>query len=113
MTEVDERKREQKYIDMYKHRDKMSTSAIRDQVNRIRTENELIVRKGESNEYGQFMYFEPVTFVPIDLDALLPELMAPAEKELLNNYHKKVYDLIAPHLTSEEKIWLKHNTRTI
>ena len=40
LTEVDERKREQKYIDMYKHRDKMSTSAIRDQVNRIRTENE-------------------------------------------------------------------------
>ncbi|MDD3141469.1 MAG: aminopeptidase P family N-terminal domain-containing protein [Lachnospiraceae bacterium] len=79
----------------------------------IRTENELIVRKGEANEYGQFMYFEPVTFVPIDLDALLPELMAPSEKEFLNSYHKKVYDLIAPHLTTDEKAWLKHNTRAI
>lgn len=40
LTEVNERKREQRYIDMYKHRDKMSTSAIREQVNRIRAENE-------------------------------------------------------------------------
>lgn len=40
LTEVDERKREQDYIDMYKHRDKMSTSAIREQVNRLRAENE-------------------------------------------------------------------------
>lgn len=40
LTEVNERKREQDYIDMYKHRDKMSTTAIREQVNRMRTENE-------------------------------------------------------------------------
>lgn len=40
LTEVNERKREQRYIDMYKHRDKMSTSAIREQVNRIKAENE-------------------------------------------------------------------------
>ena len=40
LTEVNEREREQRYIDMYKHRDKMSTSAIREQVNRIRAENE-------------------------------------------------------------------------
>lgn len=40
LTEVNERKREQKYIDMYKHRDKMSTTAIREQVNRMRAENE-------------------------------------------------------------------------
>lgn len=40
LTEVNEREREQKYIDMYKHRDKMSTAAIREQVNRMRAENE-------------------------------------------------------------------------
>lgn len=40
LTEVNEHKREQRYIDMYKHRDKMSTSAIREQVNRIKAENE-------------------------------------------------------------------------
>lgn len=40
LTEVDEAKREKDYIDMYKHRDKMSTSAIREQVNRLKAENE-------------------------------------------------------------------------
>ncbi len=34
----------------------------------IRTENELLVRKGQKTEYGQFLYFEPITYVPIDLD---------------------------------------------
>lgn len=40
LTEVNERKREQRYIDMYKHRDKMSTSAIREQIKRIEAEND-------------------------------------------------------------------------
>lgn len=79
----------------------------------IRTENELLVRKGVKNEYGQFMYFEHITFVPIDLDAINPELMTEKEKTLLNDYHKKVYQLIAPHLTEEEEKWLKEYTRAI
>ncbi|MEG0189810.1 MAG: aminopeptidase P family protein [Lachnospiraceae bacterium] len=79
----------------------------------VRTENELIVRKGEANEYGQFMYFEPITFVPIDLDAIIPELMSPVEKAELNKYHEQVYANIAPHLTEEERAWLKVNTRAI
>lgn len=40
LTEVSERKREQRFIDMYKHRDKMSTSAIREQIKRIEAEND-------------------------------------------------------------------------
>ena len=79
----------------------------------IRTENELLVCKGEKNEYGQFMYFEPITFVPIDLDAINPDLMTEKEKKLLNDYHKKVYELIAPHLAEEEKEWLKKYTQAI
>lgn len=79
----------------------------------IRTENELLVCKGEKNEYGQFMYFEPITFVPIDLDAINPGLMTEKEKKLLNDYHKKVYELIAPHLAEEEKEWLKKYTQAI
>ena len=27
--------------------------------------------------------------------------------ELLDNYHKMVYEMISPYLTLEEKIWLK------
>ncbi|MDQ0150968.1 aminopeptidase P family protein [Eubacterium multiforme] len=79
----------------------------------IRTENELIVRKGNKNEFGQFMYFDPVTYAPIDLDAIEPEDLNRDEKLYLNNYHKLVYKKIAPHLTDEEREWLKFYTREV
>jgi len=79
----------------------------------VRTENELVVRKGEKTEYGQFLYFEPITYVPIDLDAILPEMMTAEDKEQLNAYHAKVYEVVAPHLNDEEREWLKEYTRAI
>lgn len=79
----------------------------------IRTENELICRKGEKNEYGQFMYFENITCAPIDLDAILPEEMTETERRRLNDYHKMVYDALSPYLSQEEKEWLKEYTRAI
>ena len=79
----------------------------------IRTENELICRKAEKNEYGQFMEFEIITYAPIDLDAILPEEMTASERKLLNDYHKMVYEKIAPFLTKEEQDWLKVYTREI
>lgn len=79
----------------------------------VRTENELLVRKGPKNEYGQFLYFEPITYVPIDLDAIIPEMLTDQEREQLNEYHKKVYEIVAPHLSDEEREWLKEYTRAI
>lgn len=79
----------------------------------IRTENELLVCKGEKNEYGQFMYFEPLTLVPIDLDAIDPAQMNVQERELLNAYHRRVRDTIGPHLPEKEREWLEDYTREI
>ncbi len=79
----------------------------------IRTENELICKKAEKNEYGQFMEFENITYAPIDLDAVIPEEMTGTERKLLNNYHKMVYGKISPYMTLEEKEWLKEYTRAI
>lgn len=79
----------------------------------IRIENEIVVRKAEKNEYGQFMDFEVITFAPIDLDAIEESLMLKDEKVYLNNYHKQVYDKISPYLNEEEKQWLKTYTREI
>jgi len=76
-------------------------------------ENELLVRKGIKNEYGQFMYFEPITFVPFDLDAVEPSLLLNSEKQQLNEYHKQVFDAVSPYMTSEEIEWLKKYTRAI
>lgn len=68
----------------------------------IRTENELVCRKAEKNEYGQFMEFENITYAPIDLDGIDPEQMSPREKQMLNDYHKKVYEVLSPYMTEEE-----------
>ena len=79
----------------------------------IRTENELLCKKAEKNEYGQFMEFEIITYAPIDLDAILPEEMTAAERGRLNAYHAMVYEKISPFLDGQEREWLKKYTREI
>ncbi|MBN8047009.1 aminopeptidase P family protein [Paraclostridium bifermentans] len=79
----------------------------------IRIENELITKKAEKNEYGQFMEFEVVTFAPIDLDAINVDDLNKEERDYLNNYHRLVYEKISPYLTEEENVWLKKYTRGV
>ncbi len=79
----------------------------------IRTENLMVCKKAEKNAYGQFMKFEYLTFVPIDLDALDISIMEQRDIEYLNEYHKQVYENIGPYLTDEEQDWLKEVTRSV
>ena len=79
----------------------------------IRTENELICRKGIKNADGQFMYFEPVTYAPIDLDGIDPAYLTDKERRTLNDYHAMVYGKLFDYLTAEEREWLKEYTRSI
>lgn len=79
----------------------------------IRLENELICRKGQKNEYGQFMYFENITLVPFDLDLVEVSQLNETEKRYLNEYHAKVFEKIAPLLSEEEAEWLKENTQAV
>lgn len=79
----------------------------------IRTENELICVKGEKNQYGQFMGFENITYVPIDLDGIDKQYLNAEDVKQLNDYHKMVYEKISPYMTSEENEWLKEYTRAI
>lgn len=79
----------------------------------IRTENELICFKGEKNQYGQFMGFENITYVPIDLDGIDKQYLNAEDVKQLNDYHKMVYEKISPYMTSEENEWLKEYTRAI
>ena len=79
----------------------------------IRLENEILVRKGEENEYGQFMYFETITYIPMDLDAVKAEMLPEETRIQLNDYHRTVYEKISPYLNDEEKEWLKKYTRAV
>lgn len=79
----------------------------------VRLENELLVRKGEKNTFGQFMYFETITFIPFDLDAIDITIMTETDKALLNEYHKNVFEKTQEYLNDEERDWLKIYTREI
>lgn len=79
----------------------------------IRIENELICKKGVKNEYGQYMYFENVTYAPIDLDGIDVSYLTKEELNYLNDYHKTVYEKLAPHMTEVEREWLKEYTRSV
>ena len=79
----------------------------------IRIENELICKKAEENEYGQFMNFEMLTYVPIDLDGIDKRYLSSIDIEQLNQYHQMVYEKVSPYLNSEEREWLQSYTREI
>lgn len=79
----------------------------------IRTENELVCKKGIQNVYGQFMEFEILTLTPIDLDGILPQEMTAQERKWLNAYHAMVYEKLSPCMEENEKKWLRHYTREI
>ncbi len=79
----------------------------------IRLENMLVTVKDEKNEYGQFLKFENIALSPIDLDAILPEMLNEKEKEYLNNYHSEVYAKLSPYMDDKELEILKNYTREI
>lgn len=79
----------------------------------IRHENLELVRKGEKTDYGQFMYLEPLTMVPFDKEAIDVNLLTEREIGLLNDYHTKVYETLAPHFTGEELMWLGEATAAV
>lgn len=75
----------------------------------VRHENELLCVEVTTNEYGQFLKFEPITMVPFDLDGLDLDLLSNHEIKQINEYQQLVFDHVAPFLTNEERSWLQAN----
>ena len=76
----------------------------------IRIENEIVAVKDIKTEYGQFMRFDTLTYVPIDREAIIVEMLTEDERSWLNDYHKKVYDNLKEFMDSEERKWLSEVT---
>lgn len=79
----------------------------------IRLENLVLCKKTEKNSYGQFLEFETLTLVPFDLDGVDVTLLDRREKQLLNDYHGRVYRELLPYMNEEEGAWLAHATRAV
>ena len=79
----------------------------------IRHENEMLTVFSHQNEYGEFLKFEPITYVPFDIDGIDASLLTSQEKQWLNDYHQMVYEKISPYLNDQEKETFKEYTREL
>jgi Xaa-Pro aminopeptidase len=79
----------------------------------IRTENMIICYEDEETEFGQFLKFDTVSLCYIDKSLIEKSLLDKEEIDWINSYHSEVFDKISPHLTKEEKIWLKEKTEPL
>ena len=72
----------------------------------IRIENELECYHKASNQYGEFLAFRPIMFVPIATSPIVPGVLSRDELDWLNAYHREVFEKLAPRLTEDERDWL-------
>ena len=79
----------------------------------VRVENTLLIVPAEETECGRFLRFETLTLCPIDTKPIIKELLTEEETRWLNDYHERVFRLLSPHLTIEEKAWLTRATTSI
>jgi Xaa-Pro aminopeptidase len=79
----------------------------------IRTENMVLIIEDSETEYGKFLTFDTLTLCYIDTRLIIPSMLSIREHAWLNKYHQMVYDKVSPHLTEEEKAWLKEKTKEI
>ena len=79
----------------------------------IRIENEIECYHKADNQYGTFLAFRPLTFVPIATSPIVPGVLDKEQVAWLNDYHRKVFEQLAPRLTEDERAWLAEKCAAI
>ena len=79
----------------------------------IRIENTLLDVKDRETESGEFYKFDTISYCPIDLNAVVVDMLTEEEKNWLNNYHKTVFEKLNSYLSKDEVEFLKQETREI
>mgnify|MGYP000315543437 FL=1 len=79
----------------------------------IRIENEIECYHKADNQYGTFLAFRPLTFVPIATSPIVPGVLDKEQVAWLNDYHRKVFEQLAPCLTEDERAWLAEKCAAI
>ena len=79
----------------------------------IRIENVILCQKWMETESGIFNEFETLTFVPIDTNPVIRELLCDEEIKWLNKYHSMVFEKLSPALEPKEVDWLSDRCKEI
>lgn len=79
----------------------------------IRTENLMLTVPAGEGMFGHYLRFETVTLCPIDTTGLIREMLNKEEIHWLNEYHRTVYETLAPELDEAERGWLYEKCKAI
>jgi Xaa-Pro aminopeptidase len=80
----------------------------------IRIENLVAVREAKIDGADRrYLEFETLTLAPIDLACIEPGLLTDAERQWLNDYHRRVRETVGPDVDEATKAWLAEATRAI
>ena len=75
----------------------------------IRTENLVVIKENNNKK----LYFENISWCPIDLDLIESSMLDQIERNWLNKYHRKVYEKLHTYLDNQERDWLKKVTSEV
>lgn len=83
----------------------------------IRIENLLVVRDAPplpgGDAHRKMLNWQTLSFAPIDRRLIVPEMLEPAARNWLNDYHMQVQQKIGPRLSPEAKLWLDAATAAL
>lgn len=79
----------------------------------IRIESQACVKFAFKNEFGKFLEFENLTYVPIDTRPIIVEMLTNEEYEWINDYNKKCQELLSPYLEASDLEYLKESCKEI
>ena len=72
----------------------------------VRLENVIVTAEAGESVFGDFYRFDTLTLCPFDRVLIDVELLDEREVAWLDRYHRRVFDRLAPHLSSDETDWL-------
>lgn len=79
----------------------------------IRHENMILCVRAGENEFGNWLRFETLTMTYLDTSPLILSLMERDQIEWLNSFNAKVYEVLSPYLTEDERLWLSLKTKAV
>ncbi|HPY37195.1 MAG TPA: M24 family metallopeptidase C-terminal domain-containing protein, partial [Clostridia bacterium] len=67
----------------------------------------------KESAHDGFLEFETLSLAPFDYRAIDASLLCKDERALLNSYHRRVYEALAPHLSQACAAWLLEETKAL
>ena len=79
---------------------------------RIENDIEVVVAKNGSDDQGEFLRFETITLLPYERSLIDVKLLSRSQINNINEYHRRVLEVLEPKLVGDETALKALKTRT-